>query len=426
MKIHYLFLMLCLLIACSSTEQKQVKEDVNPKKEEKNAPNVINTKEETLTALPPDAKTLGSTFLTGRKWQDANGENLLLCSSTKKVDSNHPSGQDATTTQLYIEHFTKKEGNADYLQLRKIEVTEKNCVLTNLLELNQESIQITDLDGDNYKEISFVYLLGCTNRFMSIPMELIVLENGEEYTMSGMTRSEHVLLSRGIAEGALIPQPNESEKIFNASFDKAPPTFKQFASELWNNYEMEKSPNSIHAFALSSIPTGVKALGEAFIAGGKWMDANGENLLICTLSEKVTPGDPNGAGGDHVYKQLYVEHFTKKESATDYTLMRKIQDIQDCNFSNMLALSTESIRITDLDQDQYAEISFVYNLGCRSDVSRDPMKLMLLENGEKYAIRGQTRFSSDSPDKNFDEDFAKAPANFKDFASELWDQYESR
>ena len=51
---------------------------------------------------------------------------------------------------------------------------------------------------------------------------------------------------------------------------------------------------------------------------------------------------------------------------------------------------------------------------------------MLLENGEKYAIRGDEyiqEYYPESGKKEFDAEFKKAPASFKKHASKLWDKY---
>jgi hypothetical protein len=79
-----------------------------------------------------------------------------------------------------------------------------------------------------------------------------------------------------------------------------------------------------------------------------------------------------------------------------------------------------------LDKDSFAEIAFMYKLGCRSDVSYDVLKLILLENGEKYAIRGETLISLNNEKyggkKEIDKSFNNAPQEFLNFANELWDK----
>jgi hypothetical protein len=76
----------------------------------------------------------------------------------------------------------------------------------------------------------------------------------------------------------------------------------------------------------------------------------------------------------------------------------------------------------------------MYTLGCVSDVSPLELKLMLYENGKKYALRGRTRMPEriviggeefSKSNYKIDPAFEKAPQSFLEFAKKHWKMYDS-
>ena len=98
---------------------------------------------------------------------------------------------------------------------------------------------------------------------------------------------------------------------------------------------------------------------------------------------------------------------------------------KDCEFDRTFEVVEGSVQLTDLDDDGEPEISFIYRVGCRSDVSPITVKLLMYEGATKYALRGGSRervgenefMGGDfTPDPAFD----KAPAKFLEFAKAQW------
>ena len=76
-------------------------------------------------------------------------------------------------------------------------------------------------------------------------------------------------------------------------------------------------------------------------------------------------------------------------------------------------------------------ITCTYSLGCISDVSPVPVKMMLYDNGTKYALRGNSRISFEveagerkDPKYKVDKAFDTAPRGFLDFAKQQWVKYD--
>jgi len=82
-----------------------------------------------------------------------------------------------------------------------------------------------------------------------------------------------------------------------------------------------------------------------------------------------------------------------------------------------------------MDNNNLGEITFAYKLACISDASPLTLKLLILENGNKYIIRGTTKVDL-GPEyriestKSIDPSFDKAPKSFLLHAKKTWKDIE--
>ena len=146
-------------------------------------------------------------------------------------------------------------------------------------------------------------------------------------------------------------------------------------------------------------------------------DKNGKNYLVATTLQNRSD--------EWASKAILVQHYIEK-SNKKLVLIRQITDNEDhCELDNDLQFMTESLRITDLDKNNYAEITFLYKVGCRSDVSPIGLKLMVIENGNKAGVRGKTqpRGFGFPKEKVADAAFKKLPKAIQDQAHKLWNKF---
>ncbi len=149
----------------------------------------------------------------------------------------------------------------------------------------------------------------------------------------------------------------------------------------------------------------------------QFVDKNGKNYLVATTHQNRSD--------EWASKAILIKHYVEK-SNNELVLLRQITDKEDhCEFDNDLQFLNESLTISDLDKNQYAEITFLYKVGCRSDVSPIGLKLMVIENGNKAAIRGKTlpRGFDFPKEKVADVAFKKLPKTIQDQANKLWDKF---
>ncbi len=172
----------------------------------------------------------------------------------------------------------------------------------------------------------------------------------------------------------------------------------------------------------NQMPQGIENTKGKFKKGYSWNDNNGLNYFIYTIESKVIQSDEPTESSF-----LYCYHYKKNEYG--YELVRKTLDfIKECqaNAINELFIENNGVFITDLDENGLAEITYVYKMCCgMTDVSPLDMKLIMLEDGEKYAIRGDEVIFNPSMRPTdgmgrIDPSFNKAPKEFLDFAKLIW------
>ncbi|HMQ78250.1 MAG TPA: hypothetical protein PKE39_05610 [Ignavibacteria bacterium] len=168
------------------------------------------------------------------------------------------------------------------------------------------------------------------------------------------------------------------------------------------------------------LPASVKYEGK-IVAGARWEDKNGQNVLIvCETDEKTS--------GDNRSKELFAYQYIL--NGEDAKQLWKVNDfIKDCPVDVMLSLIPKSITVTDINKDGIAENTFLYRMSCKGDVSPDDMKLIMHEGENKYAIRGERILLMDGKKyggtMNTDPSFNKAPSGFFAYAREQWKKFET-
>lgn len=168
-----------------------------------------------------------------------------------------------------------------------------------------------------------------------------------------------------------------------------------------------------------ALPAGVKASGP-LDAAWAFGDKSGINYVL--FSSKELRGGPGPDGDPTAGALLYVDHWVVPAGGKA-RLVRTVRDkVEDCWASMTAKFHDDAFGVTDLDGDGLGEITLAYETGCRSDVSSDTLKLLVLENGAKYILRGETRIEGQTGG-SFAADPAEArwPAKFLAHAKDVWD-----
>jgi hypothetical protein len=170
------------------------------------------------------------------------------------------------------------------------------------------------------------------------------------------------------------------------------------------------------------LPAGVKATGSLDQAWS-FGDKNGINYVL--FSSRSVTGGPGPDGDPTRGAWLYVDLWAVP-AAGKPRLLRAVRDMAlDCAYALTARFHDDAFGVTDLDRDGVAEVSFAYELGCRSDVSANTFKVLVFENGTKYILRGTTRIQAGGgPGGDFEAEPSEDrwPRGVYKRATELWQQ----
>lgn len=157
-------------------------------------------------------------------------------------------------------------------------------------------------------------------------------------------------------------------------------------------------------------------------AGLRFTDRNGANVVV--LVHQVE------GGGSVNNRRLWAHHYV--EGHGERRMLRTVRDQEEnCEFDNLAGFVDGSLGVSDLDGDQLGEVTFAYDLGCMSDVSPKRRKVVLLEDGEKWILRGESRVDAGGGQRlggrfTPDPERGKWPKTLHDHAIDVWNRFVDR
>jgi hypothetical protein len=160
-----------------------------------------------------------------------------------------------------------------------------------------------------------------------------------------------------------------------------------------------------------------------------WQDKLGKNIFVLTKTKEMPIKDNLG----NLYRNQYIfaYHFLEKNGKLK-RIRRLIDFEKECEFDLYVDFVKHALSITDINQDGIAEITMVYQKDCASDVGPSSMKVIMLHNNKKYALRGVADLKPDIKKSidcywcnkyKIDPAFKKAPKSFLIFAKERWKMF---
>jgi hypothetical protein len=179
------------------------------------------------SSLPSEIKYTGN-IVTGKRWTDKNGENILILTKTKvkeKKVKEYGAEENVLESELYGYHYVSTGGS--FTLLWKINDFIKDCPLDLTLDFITGSLSITDLNENGIAESTFLYKMACRGDVSPSDLKLIMHENDSKYALRG---NMHVKIE-GFSEGG-------NYKV-DKSFDSAPNGFLDYAKSQWKEYKTE-------------------------------------------------------------------------------------------------------------------------------------------------------------------------------------------
>lgn len=226
-------------------------------------------------------------------------------------------------------------------------------------------------------------------------------------------------------------EPEKTKVDSTEQVQKKTPDSASFESAGLNNPDALDSLSELK-YGLKDIPKSIKYTGK-IKASASWKDKNGLNVLLITETKdkKVREEKMDGQYLDQeaaYSKELFGYQFLVRGDTA--VLLWKIQDlVKECDADLTLDYISNSISVTDINKNGIGESTFLYTLGCRSDVSPLGYKLLMHEGKDKYAIRGTRLIAMKDVEPyggeiKVDPSFDAAPAGFLDYAKKQWKKFE--
>ena len=173
-----------------------------------------------ISKLPPGLKDYDGKIVAMAKWEDKMGSNVIFITETEER------GGEERHKELYGYHYIITDNENKLVW--KINDFIKDCPLDITLSYIDKSISITDLDKNGIAESSFIYRMACKGDVSPDDMKLIMHEGETKYAIRGTM----ILKITG-------EKPYGGEMKIDASFDKAPKEFVEYAKSQWKKYNME-------------------------------------------------------------------------------------------------------------------------------------------------------------------------------------------
>lgn len=186
-------------------------------------------------------------------------------------------------------------------------------------------------------------------------------------------------------------------------------------------------------FDAQQIPAGMEIRGTV-LDGKHWKDANGENYFILTrTADKIEEID----GVKKKSAFLYGWHYVSTDG--HFQLMRKLAEpLKECAsaYSDIYPMK-QSLVVSDTDGDSKAEVVFLHATVCSDDKQAPvPVQLTLLEDGERFSMRGTAAVRIDGGSRNGDPqtelqksvydvgaEFKAASPQLLQYAEQHWQKY---
>lgn len=142
----------------------------------------------------------------------------------------------------------------------------------------------------------------------------------------------------------------------------------------------------------ASLHAGPLGLPGAVVHGLRWRDAAGVNMLVLTETGAIPTGNDDASTfEERAARDAGVAAFHYLVQPDTLSLHWQTSAFErGCAYDLSAHFRAGATFVRDQDGDGVGEVTVVYELGCRSDVSGIALTLLMHEGQEEYRIQGRT------------------------------------
>ncbi len=178
---------------------------------------------------------------------------------------------------------------------------------------------------------------------------------------------------------------------------------------------------AVTTVSTKELPKDLRVRGAKVERAITFSDKLGTNYVVFSSTDSEKSDEDFGAARR---RMLYIDHWARANGKKPRALLPARDLVEDCPLDLVATFIDGASGVTDLDGDGIAEATYGYQLACRGDVSSATYKLLLVENGKKYILRGSSRLRVDGAPSGGDfkpePAAAKWPKTFYEHVTALW------
>ena len=170
-------------------------------------------------------------------------------------------------------------------------------------------------------------------------------------------------------------EPTETSAKTDSDETSAPTADTKETAPANNNADVAQLPYNDKA------PSGVEMKFPVTHALG-WQDSKGENALVFAQQVRTE-------GGKSI-QELQIRHARRASKEGKWETVRDFKElVTGCDGTALIEVAASEWKVSDLDKDGVGEATFAYTAGCEIS-GKVPLghKVLMIEDGEKYALRG--------------------------------------
>jgi len=161
---------------------------------------------------------------------------------------------------------------------------------------------------------------------------------------------------------------------------------------------------------------------DAYLDCHQWTDVNGKNYFLRSLGFPFESGQRGVSGEPAETQYIYAYHY--RETSEGMSLVNEYRDsIVACEFDVIMTHVKDCFFVTDLDEDDMGEVTYMYRMTCTSDVSPSTQKLLIVEGNDIYLVNGTSLVFDEGGEYELGAEFSGAPEGFEDHARGIWDDF---